>query len=84
MGLFVYNTITETKIKKLALLYLLSVIMQVVGVSIQVLLHYNFISGDPGTSAVGILAIVLTAILNLVLSIIGIIIKSIILRFKKQ
>lgn len=84
IGMFVFNTFTEKKIKKLALLYIVSAGMQILGIFIQVLLHYNFISGDPGTSAVGQLIILITALLNLILSIIGIAIKSLILRFKKQ
>ncbi|MBQ2614799.1 MAG: hypothetical protein IJB80_05685 [Clostridia bacterium] len=84
IGMFVFNTFTEKKIKKLALLYLVSAGMQILGIFIQVLLHYNFISGDPGTSAVGQLIMLITAILNLVLSLMGIVIKSLILRLKKQ
>ena len=76
--MFVFNTFTEKKIKKLALLYLVSAGMQILGIFIQVLLHYNFISGDPGTSAVGQLIMLITAILNLVLSLMGIVIKSLI------
>lgn len=81
--MFVFNTFTEKKIKNLVLLYFISTVMQIVGIFLQVLLHYNFISGDPETPAVGQAIILLTAILNLVLSLIGIVIKSLILKFKK-
>lgn len=83
IGMFVFNTFTEKKIKKLALLYIASAGMQTLGIFIQVFLHYNFISGDPGTSAVGLLIIIMTAILNLILSLVGIVIKSIISRVKR-
>ena len=83
IGMFVFNTCKEKKIKKLVLLYIISSGAQILGLFIQVFLHYNFISGDPETSAVGQLIIIITAILNLVLSLIGIAIKSMMLRFKK-
>ncbi len=83
IGMFVFNTFTEKKINKLSLLYIVSAGMQILGIFIQVFLHYNFISGDPGTSAVGQLIIIITAILNLILSFVGIVIRSIISRFKK-
>ena len=84
IGMFIFITFTERKIKELVLLYFVSAIMQMVGVFIQIVLHYNFISGDPETPAVGLLIILLTAILNLILSLIGIGIKGLILRFKKN
>ena len=83
IGLFIYNTLSEIKIKKLGLLYIMSTSIQVLGVAIHIFLYYNFIGSDPETSAVGILIIILTTMLNLVLSLIGIGIKSIILKFKK-
>ena len=84
IGVFVFNTFTEKKIKKLALLYLISAVIQMLGVFIHVFLYYHFISNEPGTSVVGQIALLITAILNLVLSLMGIVIKSLILRLKKQ
>ena len=82
--MFVFNTFTELRLKRLVLLYLISAGMQVLGVLIAGVLYYNFIGSDPETSAVVWLSIIITAILNLVLSLMGIVIKSLILRLKKQ
>lgn len=82
--MFVFNTFTESRLKRLVLLYLISAGMQVLGVLIDALLYCNFIGTDPESSAVGQLAILITAVLNMVLSLIGIAIKSLILRFKKH
>lgn len=83
IGIFVFNTFTEKNLKKLALLYFVSAIMQMAGIFLQTLLHYNFISGDSETPAVGQLIIILTTIFNLILSLIGIAVKGLILKFKK-
>ncbi len=82
--MFFFNTIAESKIKKLVLLYLMSAGIQVLGVFIHVFLYCNFIGTDPESSAVGQLAILITVILNIILSLIGIVIKSLIIKFKKS
>lgn len=82
--IFIFNTFSETRFKRLLLLYLISAGIQIIGVSIHIFLYYHFISNDPGTSAVGLLAILITVVLNLVLSFFGIVIKGLILRFKKS
>ena len=82
--MFIFNTFSEPQLKRLALLYLISSLAQILGIFIDVALYYNFICGDPETPAVGLLIILLTAILNLILSLIGIGIKGLILRFKKN
>ena len=84
IGIFVFNTFTEKNLKKLALLYFVSAIMQMAGIFLQTLLHYNFISGDSETPAVGQLIIILTTIFNLILSLFGIAVKGLILKFKKR
>lgn len=82
--MFIFNTFTELRLKRLVLLYLISAGMQVLGVLIAGVLYYNFIGSDPETSAVVWLSIIIVAILNLILSLIGITIKSLMLRFKKH
>ena len=82
--MFVFNTLSENKIKRLALLYIISTVMQVLGVLIYGFLYYNFIGSDPETHAVIMLSFFVTVILNIVFSLIGIIIKSIVYKFKKQ
>lgn len=82
--LFVVNTFAEVQVKKLVLLYFMSAVMQSIGIFVHVFLYYNFICGDPGTSAVGQAIMLITAMLNLILSLVGIIIKSIIAKFKKH
>ena len=81
--MFVFNTFMEKKIKKLALIYLISAVIQVSGVLIYGFLYYNFIGSDPETHAVIMLSFFITVILNIVFSLIGIIIKSIVYKFKK-
>ena len=82
--MFVFNTFLETQLRRLALLYFISAVMQILGVFMHIFLYYHFISDEPGTSVVGQVAILITAVLNLVLAIVGITIKSLILRFKKH
>lgn len=82
--MFVVNTLAEKKIKKLALIYLISAVIQVSGVLIDGFLYYNFIGSDPETHAVIMLSFFITVILNIIFSLIGIIIKSIVYKFKKQ
>jgi len=82
--MFLVNTLAEAQIKKLALLYLISTGVQIMGIVIYVFLYYHFISDEPGTNVVGQIAMLITGILNLLLSLIGIIVKSVILKFKKH
>lgn len=81
--MFVFNTLEEKKIKKLALIYLISAVMQTLVLMIYLNFYYKFIASDPGTLAIGQLSVFITIILNIVFSLIGIIIKSIVLKFKK-
>lgn len=82
--MFIINTFSEIQLKRLVLLYLISAGLQVLGVLIEGVLYYNFIGSDPETSAVVWLSIIIVAILNLILSFIGIVIKSVILKFRKH
>ena len=82
--MFIINTFSEIHLKRLVLLYLISAGLQVLGVLIEGVLYYNFIGSDPETSAVVWLSIIIVTILNLILSLIGIAIKGLILRFKKH
>ena len=82
--MFIINTFSEIRLKRLVLLYLISAGLQVLGVLIEGVLYYNFIGSDPETSAVVWLSIIIVTILNLILSLIGIAIKGLILRFKKH
>ncbi len=82
--MFFFNTLVESKIKKLVLLYLISAGMQTLGVFIEGALYCTFIGTDPESSAVVQLAILITIILNFILSLIGVVIKGIILKFKKH
>lgn len=82
--MFSFNTFTEPQLKKLVLLYLISAGLQVLGVLIEGVLYYNFIGSDPETSAVVWLSIIIVAILNLILSLIGIAIKGLMSRVKKH
>lgn len=81
--MFIYNTFTEKQIKKLILLYIISSVAQSIGILIESLLYYFFYYTDMLSLSLSLLAIPFTIILNLVLSLIGIGIKSLILRFKK-
>ncbi len=82
--MFVFNTFSETQLRRLTLLYFISAVMQILGVFIHVFLYCSFIGSDPESSAVGLLAILITAILNLILSLIGIPIKGLMLRVKNH
>ena len=82
--MFIIHTFSEIQLKRLVLLYLISAGLQVLGVLIEGVLYYNFIGSDPETSAVVWLSIIIVAILNLILSLIGIAIKGLMLRVKKH
>lgn len=79
--MFVVNSFAESRIKKLLLLYFVSAVIQILGIWINTMLYYHFISEE---LMIGQLAMLITAMLNLLLSIVGIIIKSIIAKFRKQ
>ena len=79
--MFVVNSFAESRIKKLLLLYFVSAVIQILGIWINTMLYYHFISEE---LMIGQLAMLITAMLNLLLSIVGIIIKSIIAKFRTQ
>lgn len=84
MIFFIINTFSAMNFKGLVLQYLISAGLQVLGVFTEGILYYHFIGSDPETSAVVWLSVIIVAGFNLILSLLGMAIKGLMLRFQKH